>query len=87
MVTELSGEQKRMLVELGRQYHMHGTQRYMSVRTRYVGPVVYSEGGCFVWKVVQDLYAVSIDWDGIHDLFQPRFYERSRFPLTTEKIT
>ena len=40
-----SEEQKRMLLEVGRDYHMHGTQRYESETQRYAGPVVYSEGG------------------------------------------
>ena len=38
-------EQKRMLIEAGRDYHMHGTQRYESETQRYADPVVYSEEG------------------------------------------
>ena len=38
-------EQRRMLIEAGRDFDMWGTQRYTSETVRYAGPVVYSEGG------------------------------------------
>jgi len=64
-------QQKRMLEELGRQYHMHGQQRYESGTQRYADPVAPSstvKRGGFVWKVVQDLYPVPIDCDGAHTI-------------------
>ena len=51
-------EQRRMLIEAGRDFDMWGTQRYTSETVRYSGPVVYAEGGLIVWKVVQDLSVV-----------------------------
>ena len=47
---------------------MHRIQRYESETQRFAGPVVYNEGGLFAWKVVQDLYPVSIDCDGAHTI-------------------
>ena len=38
-------EQRRMLIEAGRDFDMWGTQRYTTETQRYAGPVVYSEGG------------------------------------------
>ena len=38
-------EQRRMLIEAGRDFDMRGTQRYSTETQRYAGPVVYSEGG------------------------------------------
>lgn len=79
-------EQQRMLVELGRQIDKQGVQRYTSETQPYAGPVVYAEGGLLVWKVVDDLYAVDIDWDGAHDLFQPLFYERYLWPEPVARL-
>ena len=38
-------EQRRMLIEAGRDSDMRETQGYTSETVRYAGPVVYAEGG------------------------------------------